>query len=174
MADPFDTLGVEPRFDLDPGAIRRAYLSRVAATHPDTDAAADGRASAALNDAKRVLEDPERRANALLARMGGPSKEQDKSLPAGFLADVIELRESVEIALASKEGDARTRVEDEAQTRRSDHIRRITELFLAAGPSPSGATLAAIRVELNAWRYVERLIEQLDPAYDPNRADFAP
>ena len=26
-----------------------------------------------------------------------------------------------------------------------------------------GAALGAIRVELNAWRYIERLLEQLDP-----------
>ena len=29
-----------------------------------------------------------------------------------------------------------------------------------------------IRRELNVWRYTERMIEQLDPGYDPNTADF--
>ena len=29
-----------------------------------------------------------------------------------------------------------------------------------------------IRESLNAWRYIERLIEQLDPDYSPAEADF--
>jgi len=41
------------------------------------------------------------------------------------------------------------------------------------GDPPDPALLGEIRTQLNAWRYIERLIEQLDPQYDPNRADFA-
>lgn len=180
MADPFDTLGLKATFDLDAPAIRRAYLARVAAVHPDAaqaaqaDAADDARSTAALNDAKRTLEDPERRAIALLARLGGPTKEQDKSLPTGFLMDVMELREGVEEAMASGHADVRERVSQDAAARRAAHISRVSAMFSALGTPPSQAALAAIRTELNAWRYTERLIEQLDPAYDPNRADFAP
>lgn len=180
MADPFDTLGLKATFDLDAPAIRRAYLARVAAVHPDSaqldaaqaDAADDARSTATLNDAKRTLEDPERRASALLARLGGPTKEQDKSLPAGFLMDIMELRKGVEDALASGRADARERVAQDAASRREVHIARVSEMFRSLGPTPDRAALVAIRTELNAWRYVERLIEQLDPAYDPSKADF--
>lgn len=181
MADPFDTLGLEPKFDLDAQAIRRAYLARSASLHPDTatDAArpsanADGRASALLNAAKRIVEDPERRANALLARLGGPATDQDKSLPPGFLMQTMEMRERIEEALASGGAASRTEIERDATARRAAHIDRVRELFLAAGSAPSPDALRAIRIELNAWRYIERLIEQLDPAYDPDIADFRP
>ena len=48
----------------------------------------------------------------------------------------------------------------------------VNRLFDALGERPDAPALAAIRRELNAWRYIERLIEQLDPDYDPARADF--
>ncbi len=164
-------LGLEPTFALDAATIRRAYLARVAAIHPDSNTSDDdgGRSSAALNDAKATLEDPERRAAALLARLGGPTKEQDKSLPPGFLIQTMEMRERIESALASGDPDARSAVERDAAARRATHIARVAELFLAARASPGAEALRAIRIELNAWRYVERLIEQLDPAYDPAR-----
>jgi molecular chaperone HscB len=173
MADPFDTLGLKATFDLDAAAIRRAYLARVTAIHPDSAHGEDGRSSAMLNAAKRALEDDERRANALLARLGGPGKEQDRSLPAGFLVDVMELRERVEEAIASAEPGARERARSDALERRGAHIARVSELFASLATPPDRAGLGAIRTELNAWRYVERLIEQLDPAYDPSRADFS-
>lgn len=178
VPDAFDILGLEPRFDLGAPAIRRAYLARIAALHPDSahrtgsddaDHADGGRASAALHQAKATLEDPERRANALLARMGGPAKEQEKSLPPGFLMETMEMRERIESALASRDPDARAAIEREAADRRAAHIARVTSLFLALPTSASPESLRAIRTELNAWRYVERLIEQLDPAYDPAR-----
>lgn len=178
MSDPFDTLGLEPRFDLDASAIRRAYLARSAALHPDTRVGAedreDGSASALLNAAKRIIDDPERRANALLARLGGPGSDQDKSLPPGFLAETMEMREAVEEAIGSGDAEARARVERDAAAQREGYIERVGELFRAAGTAPTPESLRAIRIELNAWRYIERLIEQLDPAYDPGVADFRP
>lgn len=187
MPDPFDILGLSPRFDLDPQTIRRAHLARVASIHPDSQPRHDdhdsehhtqtdddlSRSAAALNAAKRTLEDPERRANALLKRLGGASKEEDRSLPDGFLLAMMELREGVESALASKDLVQRRAVEADASSRRDACIARVADLFRSAGPEPSPEDLRRIRVELNAWRYIERLIEQLDPAYDPSVADFA-
>lgn len=174
MADPFDMLGLEPRFDLESGVIRRAYLARVAMVHPDAARGDDLRSTAELNLAKQVLEDPERRANLLLSRLGGPSKEGDKSLPDGFLAGTMEMRERIEEALATDESGSRERVQAEAIELRAGHVRRVSDLFRSAISSPSEATLRSIRMELNAWRYIERLIEQLDPSYDPGTADFKP
>lgn len=172
--DPFDQLGLAPAFDLDPAALERAYLARSAALHPDL-AAGDAdaaRRSALLNQSKRTLEDPERRADALLTRLGGPAREQHKALPDGFLAEIMETREAVEEA--GRDPEARARWETWAEERRREHIAVVSGLFKALGERPGPAALAAIRTRLNAWRYIERLIEQLDPEYDPARADFAP
>ena len=47
------------------------------------------------------------------------------------------------------------------------------EEFTRARFVPAPEALREVRTRLNAWRYIERLIEQLDPDYDPARADFA-
>ncbi|MGH7130588.1 MAG: iron-sulfur cluster co-chaperone HscB C-terminal domain-containing protein [Phycisphaerales bacterium] len=160
--DAFDILGVAARFDLDLPAVQRAYLARSADVHPDRAGEAGEQLAAELNDAKRVLEDPERRAGALLARLGGPSKEADRSLPDGFLMEMMELRESAEAAGASGDRAEVDRWIADAERRRKGHIESVGRAFAAVGAAPTGDQLRAIRRELNAWRYIERMIEQLD------------
>ncbi len=174
--DPFDVLGLPARFDLTVDQIQRAYLARARRLHPDlaeggesADAAAQA-GTAELNRAVRVLRDAESRAGALLARLGGPAKEADKSLPAGFLASMLETR--MEIEAAREDPAARAGWEAWAREQRAGYAARCGELF-GALDDPGGETgRREIRQTLNAWRYIERLIEQLDPAYDPARADF--
>ncbi|MDX2017771.1 MAG: DnaJ domain-containing protein [Planctomycetota bacterium] len=168
--DAFDLLGLEPRFDLDPARLERAYLSRAARLHPDLasgnpDAPAK---AAALNHAKATLSDPEARANLLLARLGGPAKDQDKSLPAGFLMDILETRERAEADLASADPARLAPWKSWTNDQRAAYAQRVSELFAAALAQPHPDTLRAIRLELNAWRYIERLAEQLDPARSAN------
>jgi molecular chaperone HscB len=174
--DMFDILGVPARFDLDAGEIERAYLARSARLHPDvasgdSDAA---RGMAELNRARRVLGDAERRADALLVRLSGPRREEEKGLPAGFLMEMMEVREAVEAAIASGGAAERAKWEAWAEERRREAIAEVGGMFAAVGTEPAEhrEALRAIRVRLNAWRYIERLIEQLDPGYDPARADF--
>ncbi|MFN0132018.1 MAG: DnaJ domain-containing protein [Phycisphaerales bacterium] len=165
--DPFQALGLAARFDLDPVAIRAAYLARAAAAHPDIVGGDDeaARAMAALNDAKATLEDHERRAEALLLRLGGPTKEADRSLPEGFLAETLELRERIDDDLASARGEeARATWARWAEAERREMVSRVAALFARAGSTPAPDALRAVRTRLNAWRYLERLIEQLDPA----------
>lgn len=164
MVDAFDRLGLEPRFDLAQGAIERAFLRRIAAVHPDA-SGEDGGEAAELADARRVLDDPERRAEALLSRLGGPGKE-DRSLPEGFLVEIMSVREDIETDPDRRKWSAW------AEQRRAHHIERVARLFSGLMDGDDPDRRRAIRVELNAWRYAERLIEQLDPEYDPARADF--
>lgn len=173
--DPFEVLGLPRRFDLEPAAITKAWLVKSAASHPDRqpDATDAAREMARLNAARQALTDPERRANALLRLLGGPSKEADRSLPDGFLERTLELREEIEELLASGESGERDRLEQWALGQRAQYVSQVSSLFAAAGSSPAPEALAGIRVVLNAWRYTERLIEQLDPAYNPAKADFA-
>lgn len=168
---PYATLGLPRRFALHDAEIQRAYLAAAASVHPDLasgDPEAPARA-AALNAARDTLADPERRATALLHLLGGPSAAEDKSLPDGFLIDMLEVREQVEASRGDAEATARW--ERWADEQRDAFIQRVAALFEGAANDP--ARRAAIRRELNAWRYIERLIEQLDPDYDPASADFA-
>lgn len=168
-SDPFDILGVPARFDLAPRELRAAYLAKSAALHPDVAGIEDDAAGSALNQAKGILENPEARAEALLRRLGGPTKEMDRSLPATFLQEMLETREEIEAALGSGSTAEREKWERWAEARRRDHIEKVAELFRAAlssgaesGKAADQGVLRAIRTELNMWRYVERLIEQLN------------
>lgn len=170
---PFEILGLPRTFDLDEGAIRRAYLARVAALHPDLAEGDDAQAeSAELNRARAVLMNPETRANLFLSLLGGPTKEMDKSLPPAFLMEIMETREAIETSLASRDEAERKKWSDWGQKERARYVEQVRSQFAGLGASPDPPALKEIRKTLNAWRYIERLIEQLDPAYDPNLADF--
>ncbi len=172
--DPFAVLGLPARFDLPPEVVRRAHMALIAQAHPDV-AVGDAESEslvARLNSARADLEDPERRASALLARFGGPSKEQDRSLPPGFLLEIMETREAVEAAIAAGDAQETARWRAWAADQRRAYVARVGGLFAALADPPAPPSLAGIRLELNAWRYIERLIEQLDPGHDPARADF--
>ena len=169
--NPFQALGLPLRFDLEPAAIQRAYLARVAAIHPDL-AEQDAAAAAELNLARETLNSPEARADLLLRLRGGPGKEEDKSLPPGFLVEIMETREAAEAALASNDPGERARWTRWAREQRAEYVRAVGKLFESLGTEPTAAALKQIRTTLNAWRYIERLLEQLDPAYNPATADF--
>lgn len=168
--DPFAVFALPRSFEIDRAALQRAWLAEASRWHPDRFAdpvqrrEAEGR-SAEINRARVVLEDDEQRADALLALLGGPGRGEDKSLPEGFLMEVMEVREELQDAMASGDASRRAEVERWADEQRAAHRRRVADLFARAGGREDGATRAEIRRELNAWRYVERLIEQLDPDY---------
>lgn len=177
MTDPFGALGFPKRFDLDPTAVRTAHLRRTALLHPDrlTDPLARAEAErvlAELNQARDLLLDDERRANALLAALGGSPPESDRSLPDGFLVDMLEVREWMEEALASSDPARRSEVEAWADARRGEYRDEVARRFANAfagvddagttsSPALPPADAAQIRTLLNAWRYIERMIEQL-------------
>lgn len=167
--DSFSVLGLPRRYDLDRTQIERAYLARAALVHPDhadgNDADPDAFLAAAnLNRAREALLNPETRAEELLALLSGPAKNQDRSLPDGFLMDLMQVREEIDAGVAA--GD-RASVEAHlraAAARRDRHIAEVARLFAAS--TGERGSLALIRRELNAWRYIERLIEQVREAFD--------
>lgn len=180
LNDPFEELGLPARFDLDAAVLERAFLRRAASVHPDmaseggsaAEAGETENRAAALNVARAILADPEKRANALLAKLGGPTKEQDKSLPPGFLMEIMETRQEVEADLAGADPSERDKWRGWAADRRRDYAARVGGMFASLDAQAAPAALGEIRRELNAWRYIERLIEQLNPEYDPGRADW--
>lgn len=163
--DPFGALGLPRRFDLGRDEIERAYLARAAETHPDLVTAGDAGApgdAGDLNRARQDLADPETRASVLLALLGGPGKEQDRGLPPGFLMEMMEVREQMEAAAGAGDRDQIERWERWAEEQRAGHVRAVAELFAATDASgPDPRTLRSIRERLNAWRYIERMLDQM-------------
>lgn len=165
MTDHFERLGLPRRFSLDPTALEAAYLDRSRAVHPDfhqTGSGAEQSASetlaAAVNEAYTTLKDPFRRAEHLLALLGGPTAAEVKDIPPAFLMEMMDLREEIERADAA----GKARHEAAAKKRLDVIFTGLIPLFDQALANPAART--AIRKELNAAKYLKGLLRDLRDA----------
>lgn len=158
--DPFLLLGLPPGFDLTESVIEQAYLARVALEHPDLVSDDDEAAAraASLNDARAVLLNPEKRARILLTNIAG--EERDDSLPDRFLFEIMEVRTELETAAASGDVEQIKKWQVWADARRAEYIEKVRSQFEILSEPPADQEIRAIRTTLNAWRYIERMIEQ--------------
>ncbi len=158
VGDPFALLGVDRSFDVDSAAINANWLRMIADLHPDRSAGDPeaAQALAKLNEAKTVLLDPESRADALVVLLGGPRRDEHKELPAGFLMEMLEIREQVEGAAASGDAGEVASLRQWADAERDRMLAEIAVMF------QSGTALEDVRTALNALRYIERMIEQVE------------
>ena len=167
--NPYDLLSLPQRFDVDDRLLHQRFIEACSVHHPDrfTDPIAQADAverSAEINAAYQTLSDPEQRADCLLALLGGATKEQDKSLPDDLLLDMMQTRERMEQAVAEQDQDVLDELAHWARQQRGDHLVRIAEYFGQVDTASSDQRaehLKAIRLELNALRYIERMIEQM-------------
>ena len=163
MSDPFELLEVEPRFDLDLAFLERRHrdLSRV--LHPDRYAGrpagerqrALGRAIE-VNEAFRMLRDPVRRAQALLARHGRPTDEADapRADPT-LLMEVMERREALAEARRNENREAVDRLTETVRARE-----RAVESEIAASFGESPPDLARVETLLGELRYHRRFLDE--------------
>jgi molecular chaperone HscB len=162
--DAFEVFGFPRTFSIDPAELDRRFAELSRQTHPDLagdDAEKQIEAmdlSAKVNGAQRLLSDKESRANLLLELLGGPSREADKRLPEGFLPIIMMVRE--ELADAQLEGDDErvNSIEDDAKAQQAARLAEIGRLFERHATEEN---LKNIRLELNALRYYQRLLEQV-------------
>jgi molecular chaperone HscB len=163
MIDPFDTLGVEPRFDLDEADLARRHRDLSRALHPDrhAGAAATSRRLALgkmieVNEAHRVLKDPVRRAGALARRLGLPVGEgAEPAASPALLMEFMEAREDLGAAVAARD-EARVRALAAGMKAREEAVLdRLTAAF--ADPARRDAVLAL----LGELRYVRRFLDEV-------------
>jgi molecular chaperone HscB len=165
LDDPFALFGLAPAYDVDLGALERAFFERQKQLHPDRVAGAPAaeRVAAlsrarALNDAYQLLKKPAARAEYLLAQAGVTIGDNERLDPA-FLMEILELRE--ELAQARVAGNTeRVSVLAGAMKRRRD------EALAALSPLFAGRDLAAIKERLILLRYIHRYLEECDAALD--------
>jgi molecular chaperone HscB len=109
--DPFGTLGVERRFDLDLKAVEKRHRELSRAFHPDRFAQDGGTErkialgqAADVNEAWRIVRDPIRRAEALFTLAGVPVGETNEPKPGqAFLMEMLEHREALEEAKLARD-----------------------------------------------------------------------
>jgi molecular chaperone HscB len=157
MTDHYERLGLPRRFSLDPHALEAAYLDRSRAVHPDFHHAGSGgeqaaseSLTAAVNEAYSTLKDPFRRAEHLLALLGGPTATDVKDIPPAFLMEMMDVREEVERA------DAAGRAKHEADARK-----RLDAIFAGLVLLFDRGDHLAVRKQLNAAKYLKGLLRDL-------------
>ena len=170
MADPFETLGIAASFDVDLGALEQRHrdLSRV--LHPDRHVGgspAERRMSLGkaieVNDAFRVVRDPIRRAEALLALHGILVKEgaEPKASPA-FLMETLEKREELADARARRDRGAIERLAKEVAARQDSAIEKLSVGFRAE----AGDSMRKLVPLVGDLRYYQRFLEEVSAIED--------
>jgi molecular chaperone HscB len=101
--DPYSILGLPRRFHVEAAGVEEAYRAVARQVHPDKFArrpAVERRMSlawtAALNEARRVLKDADRRARLLATGQAEPRELGGPKLDPMFLAEIFEWREQDE------------------------------------------------------------------------------
>jgi len=172
VPDPFHTLGLEPRFDIDLAELESRHRELSRTLHPDRYV---GRPSAErrlalskaieVNAAQRVLRDPVRRAEALLARRGVETAEgEEPAASEELLMEVLELREGL---ASAKESLDLAHVEELAgavETRQARVLSELGRAFVALESDPVSTpaeAVARIRERLGELRYYERFLEEV-------------
>lgn len=171
MADPFSILGLEPRFDLDLKTLEVRHRELSSALHPDRYVGhssverqmALGRAIE-VNEARRALLDPVRRAEALLTLRGIDTAEGTEPKPSQrFLFEMMELREELSAHKAHKNLLMTETLREDVQAREKRVIIALTQSFKGL-PADSGSAspevVTDIRSKLGELRYYRRLIDE--------------
>jgi DnaJ-domain-containing protein 1 len=140
--------------------------------HPDFFAGAPAAAralaernTAELNSAFELLSDDFRRADWLVKSLGGPDENEQRDMPREFLVEVMEWNEVLEEARASASGSnahaAALALCERLLADRRDLLARIGAL-LEPLPERGSLRLVDARRTLNAVRYVDRALEQIE------------
>jgi molecular chaperone HscB len=119
----FSVFGLAPRFAIDLDALESAWRAIQAAVHPDRFASGTDTQrrlalqwSMQINEAHDTLKDPIRRASYLCHLNGVEvDPERNTAMPADFLIQQMEWRESLEDALSAKDVRALMQLEIEVQ-----------------------------------------------------------
>lgn len=163
---PFHTLGVETGFHVDRGALRRSLLALSRRMHPDfhghdPDARRIAEANTAeLNAAFEVLDDDLRRADWLVASLGGPSESDERQMPPEFLMEVMEWNETVEAAREGADPAKLDPLERELRERHDSLVSRVGAM-LDPLPEAGAPVLTDARRLLNAVRYVDKTLREI-------------
>jgi molecular chaperone HscB len=169
---PFAILGLAPALEVDALSLRRRLLELARLVHPDYFATAEmstraraERASALLHQAFDTLSDELARADWLIADLGGPREGELRDMPKPFLLEVLEWNEALEEARAEgATGSARARLHalgSQLGEARDEVLGRLRSRLVPL-PARGSEALREARRELNALRYLERALEQVE------------
>jgi molecular chaperone HscB len=165
--DPFATLGIPRKFDVDLAAVEKTHRELSRALHPDrfVGAMASERRAALdkaveANEAWRIVRDPIRRAEALLALSGArPGEGQEPKADPGFLMEMMEQREALAEARQARDLAAVKRMAEAVEARA-----REAQVVLAEGFARGEA--ASLVGKVSELKYYRRFLDEVSAIED--------
>ena len=164
--DPFATLGVERSFDVDLKTVEKTHRDLSRALHPDKYAGSGAserrealNRAVEVNEAWRIVRDPIRRAETLFELAGVPVGETREPKPSSaFLMDMMEQREALDDAKASRDSAAAARLAAVIEARAAAAEKTLAQGF-QKGATP--ATLLPLVAKLGELRFYRRFLEEV-------------
>lgn len=164
----FELFGLAPAFFLDQESLEKAYRDIQSRVHPDRFAhAGDAERRASLqwttrvNEAYRTLKDPVQRAKHILELHGvDVAFETNTAMPQEFLMQQMELREKLEEAVETENGDMLGRL-------RSDLLQSKQALEKEIGGAiDARKDYAGAAGLVRKFMFLDKLDAEIDAAYD--------
>jgi molecular chaperone HscB len=168
MQNHFDLFGLVPAFSIEGEALERSYREIQSKVHPDRFAhAGDAERRASLqwttrvNEAYRTLKDPVQRAKHLLELHGvDVAFETNTAMPPDFLMQQMELRESVEEAVETKDSSRLDTLRRDLGKSRLSLQQQISEAIDAKKDYAGAAGL------VRKLQFLDKLDSEIDSAYE--------
>ena len=157
----FELFGLPQRFAQERSEIDARWKELQREAHPDRFAAQGASAQRAalqwsvrINEAYQRLKDPLKRAAYLCQLLGAPiDAENNTAMPAEFLMEQMEWRESLDEAADEEELDA---LSQRVATRRRDVLASIQQLLDLEADAPAAAQ------QVRALMFIERFAHDVD------------
>ena len=164
--DPFEVLGVAPRYDLDLAELEKRHREMSRAFHPDRHAAFGPGArkdalsrAVSVNESFRVLKDPVKRAEALFVRAGLDVREgTEPAADPELLSEAMERREALSDAKASRDLE---RVDALASQVQADLLRVQSTLSRTLVPGARLEEVQPLWPDLGKLRFHARFLEEV-------------
>ena len=163
----FAVLGLPVRFALDLAALERAWRAVQGAVHPDRFAGA-GEAqrrlalqySTQINEAHDILKDPVRRASYLCGLHGvDVDAERNTAMPAEFLMQQMEWRESLEDAVQARQPQTLAQLAQDVQSAITEGELLLEHLLDRAAPDYDRAAMEVRRM-MFLMKFSQDLLDQ--------------
>jgi molecular chaperone HscB len=170
--DPFATLGIERKFDVDLGALERTHRELSRALHPDKYVAAGASErrealskAVEVNESWRVVRDPVRRAETLFTLAGIAVGEKNEPAPSGeLLMAMMEQREALALAKEQRDMAEVRRLAAAMEARAHATEAALRDGFQAGAKDRS--KLLPLVAKLGELRYCRRFLEEVSAIED--------
>lgn len=176
--DPFATLGLAARYDLDPAELESHYRELQKALHPDKHAGAPASQrrmtllkAVEVNEAYRTLRDDIKRAEALLVLHGGATLAgQREAADPDLLMEVMELRETLSDAKSRRDASEIKRLAERVDGLRLAVRAELSAAFAALSGAPVPAQLARLQASVSRLKYYQRFLDEVSAIDDEAEA----